>query len=215
MVDFPAPVCPTSVYGLTKYDQERLCLMWGAQHEVPVTALRFFNVYGPRLAMRGPHTEVLIRWMERIESGAAPIIFGDGSDVVDFVDVSDIARANLLAAQTAVSDDDKQRLAALGYVGGGSSVGLSLPGDSLPDPKDKVKVLEKYRHAADLAGGLKFDEAVALYREVLAEDPDMTDVWLQLAGRWRRENPGAIASKPAPVIALYCSGAGASQWRQL
>jgi tetratricopeptide (TPR) repeat protein len=99
-------------------------------------------------------------------------------------------------APTAVSDDDKQRLAALGYVGGGSSVGLSLPGDSLPDPKDKVKVLEKYRHAADLAGGLKFDEAVVLYREVLAEDPDMTDVWLQLAEVQIRRGsmPDAIAA---------------------
>lgn len=86
-----------------------------------------------------------------------------------------------IAAPDAVSDEDKQRLAALGYVGGGSSTALSLPGDTLPDPKDKVKILERYRHAADLAGELKFDDAVVLYREVLAEDPEMTDVWLQLA----------------------------------
>jgi tetratricopeptide (TPR) repeat protein len=86
-----------------------------------------------------------------------------------------------IEAPTAVSDEDKQRLAALGYVGGGSSTGLSLPGDSLPDPKDKVSILERYRRAADLAGDLKFDDAVAIYREVLSEDPEMTDVWLQLA----------------------------------
>jgi arylsulfatase A-like enzyme/Flp pilus assembly protein TadD len=84
-------------------------------------------------------------------------------------------------APGAVSDEDKQRLAALGYVGGGASASLSLPGDSLPDPKDKVKILEKYRHASDLAGDRKFEEATALYREVLAEDPEMADVWLQLA----------------------------------
>jgi arylsulfatase A-like enzyme/Tfp pilus assembly protein PilF len=91
-----------------------------------------------------------------------------------------IANASI-TAPGAVSDEDKQRLAALGYVGGGAREALSLPGDSLPDPKDKVRILEKYRRASELAGSLKFDEAVALYREVLAEDPEMTDVWLQLA----------------------------------
>lgn len=97
---------------------------------------------------------------------------------------------------SAVSDEDKQRLAALGYVGGGSSASLALPGDSLPDPKDKVRILEKYRQAADLAGDLKFDEAVALYREVLREDPEMTDVWLQLAEVQIRRGsmPDAIAA---------------------
>ena len=64
-----------------------------------------------------------------------------------------------IAAPSAVSDEDRQRLAALGYVGGGNNASLSLPGDSLPDPKDKVHVLEKYRHASDLAGALKFAEA--------------------------------------------------------
>lgn len=91
-----------------------------------------------------------------------------------------IANASI-AAPSAVSDEDKQRLIALGYVGGGSSAALSLPGDSLADPKDKVKILERYRHAADLAGKLRFDEAVTVYREVLAQDSEMTDVWLQLA----------------------------------
>jgi arylsulfatase A-like enzyme/Flp pilus assembly protein TadD len=89
--------------------------------------------------------------------------------------------ASPIDAPSAVSGEDKQRLAALGYVGGGSATPLSLPGDSLPDPKDKVKLLEKYRRAADLAGQLKYEEATALYKDVLAEDNGMTDVWLQLA----------------------------------
>ena len=70
---------------------------------------------------------------------------------------------------------------------------LSLPGDSLADPKDKVGVLEKYRHATDLAGELQFAEAAALYREVLAEDPEMTDVWLQLAEVYTRQGMQAEA----------------------
>jgi tetratricopeptide (TPR) repeat protein len=92
-----------------------------------------------------------------------------------------------IAAPSAVSDEDKQKLAALGYVGGGSEGSLSLPGDSLPDPKDKVHLLEKYRRAADLAGQRRFEEATALYRDVLAEDPGMTDVWLQLAEVYVRQ----------------------------
>jgi tetratricopeptide (TPR) repeat protein len=92
-----------------------------------------------------------------------------------------------IVAPTAVSDEDKQKLAALGYVGGGAAPSSSLSGDSLPDPKDKVHVLEKYRRAADLAGARKFEEATALYREVLADDPGMTDVWLQLAEVYVRQ----------------------------
>jgi arylsulfatase A-like enzyme/Flp pilus assembly protein TadD len=86
-----------------------------------------------------------------------------------------------IGAPSAVSDQDRQRLAALGYVGGGSSVALSLPGDTLPDPKDKVKLLERYREAVDLAGALKLDAAAAGFRAILGEDPEMTDVWRQLA----------------------------------
>jgi choline-sulfatase len=92
-----------------------------------------------------------------------------------------------IGAPSAVTDEDRQRLAALGYVGGGSNASLSLPGDSLADPKDKVRVLEKYRRATDLAGDLRFAEATTLYLEVLADDPDMTDVWLQLAEVYTRQ----------------------------
>jgi choline-sulfatase len=92
-----------------------------------------------------------------------------------------------IGAPQAVTDEDRQRLAALGYVGGGSSTSLSLSGDTLADPKDKVHVLEKYRHATELAGALRFAEAMALYREVVKEDPGMTDVWLQLAEVYTRQ----------------------------
>jgi len=95
--------------------------------------------------------------------------------------IESLISSTSIAAPSAVSDEDRQRLAALGYVGSGSAESLSLPGDRLPDPKDKVHVLEKYRRASDLAGGLKYAEATVLYRELLADDPEMSDVWLQLA----------------------------------
>jgi tetratricopeptide (TPR) repeat protein len=97
-----------------------------------------------------------------------------------------IANATI-AAPSAVSDEDRQKLAALGYVGSGASESLAQPGDSLPDPKDKVHVLEQYRLATDLAGQRKFAEATTLYKEVLAGDPNMTDVWLQLAEVYVRQ----------------------------
>jgi len=92
-----------------------------------------------------------------------------------------------IARPSEVSDEDKQKLAALGYIGGGASESLALSGDSLPDPKDKVRVLEKYRQATDLAGALKYAEATVLYKDVLAGDPDMTDVWLQLGEVYVRQ----------------------------
>ena len=68
-------------------------------------ALRYFNVYGPRMDVHGAYTEVLIRWMERIADGKPPLIFGDGTQTMDFICVPDIARANVLAAESDVSDE--------------------------------------------------------------------------------------------------------------
>ena len=67
-------------------------------------ALRYFNVYGPRMDIHGLYTEVLIRWMQRIAAGQPPVIFGDGSQTMDFVFTTDIARANLLAAASDVTE---------------------------------------------------------------------------------------------------------------
>ncbi len=68
-------------------------------------ALRYFNVYGPRMDIHGLYTEVLIRWMERIEPGQPPLILGDGLQTMDFVFTEDIARANLLAAASDATDE--------------------------------------------------------------------------------------------------------------
>jgi UDP-glucose 4-epimerase len=68
-------------------------------------ALRYFNVYGPRMDIHGVYTEVLVRWMERIESGEPPLILGDGSQTMDFIYIGDVARSNVLAASADVSDE--------------------------------------------------------------------------------------------------------------
>jgi UDP-glucose 4-epimerase len=67
-------------------------------------ALRYFNVYGPRMDIYGAYTEVLIRWMDRIAAGKPPLILGNGLQTMDFVYVEDIARANVLAARSSASD---------------------------------------------------------------------------------------------------------------
>src|SRR6202042_3929648 len=68
-------------------------------------ALRYFNVYGPRMDIHGVYTEVLVRWMERIESGEPPLTLGDGSQTMDFIYIGDVARSNVLAASADVSDE--------------------------------------------------------------------------------------------------------------
>jgi UDP-glucose 4-epimerase len=74
-------------------------------HGLPYVALRYFNVYGPRMDIHGNYTEVLIRWMERLEAGLPVVILGDGRTTMDFVYVEDVARANVLALTSDVSDE--------------------------------------------------------------------------------------------------------------
>jgi len=84
-------------YGTGKLMLEGLLRAYHAMHGLNGVALRYFNVYGPRMDTEGAYTEVLIRWMERIAKGQPPLIHGDGSQSMDFVHVQDIARANVAA----------------------------------------------------------------------------------------------------------------------
>ncbi|HEU5354347.1 MAG TPA: NAD-dependent epimerase/dehydratase family protein [Actinocrinis sp.] len=92
-------------YGAAKAFNEGMLRSFHAMYGLDYLALRYFNVYGPRMDAYGKYTEVLIRWMERIEAGQPPLIFGDGEQTMDFVDVRDIARANLLAARSPLTDE--------------------------------------------------------------------------------------------------------------
>jgi dTDP-L-rhamnose 4-epimerase len=101
-VPTPEHKAPTlsSVYALSKYDQERLCLMIGRAYNIPAVALRFFNVYGPRQALSNPYTGVLAIFAARLLNGNSPLIFEDGRQQRDFVNVHDVARACVLAAES-------------------------------------------------------------------------------------------------------------------
>ncbi len=92
-------------YGAAKTFNEGMLRSFNDMHGLPYVALRYFNVYGPRMDIHGVYTEVLIRWMERLERGEPPLIFGNGKQTMDFVYIEDIARANILAAESDVKDD--------------------------------------------------------------------------------------------------------------
>ena len=94
-----------TIYGAAKAFNEGLLRSFAEMYGLRYVALRYFNVYGPRMDVYGAYTEVLIRWMERIAAGQPPIIFGDGTQTMDFVDARDIARANVLAAESEVTDE--------------------------------------------------------------------------------------------------------------
>ncbi len=94
-----------TLYGAAKVFNEGLLRSFHAMRGLDYVMLRYFNVYGPRMDIYGLYTEVLIRWMERIESGKPPLILGDGQQTMDFVFTEDIARANLAAAVSDATDE--------------------------------------------------------------------------------------------------------------
>jgi len=94
-----------TVYGAAKAFNEGLLRSFNEMYGLPYVALRYFNVYGPRMDIHGVYTEVLVRWMERIDAGLPPVILGDGTQRMDFVYVDDVADANIAAAVSDVVDE--------------------------------------------------------------------------------------------------------------
>jgi len=95
-----APVGGETVYGLTKVDQEKLVLLWGRQTGIPTVALRYSCTYGPRQSIFNPYTGVIAIFCTRLLNAVPPVLYEDGEQTRDFSFVEDIARANLLAAET-------------------------------------------------------------------------------------------------------------------
>jgi dTDP-L-rhamnose 4-epimerase len=98
------PLFPTSVYAVTKQDQEQFCLAVGRSYGIPAVALRYFNVYGTRQALSNPYTGVCAIFSARLLNNNRPLVFEDGEQTRDFVHVSDIVQANLLALETNKAD---------------------------------------------------------------------------------------------------------------
>ena len=155
-----------TIYGAAKVFNEGLLRSFSAMYGLNYLALRYFNAYGPRMDTHGAYTEVFIRWMERIAAGQPPVIFGDGTQTMDFVDVEDIARANILAAKSTLTDD-------VFNIGSGTETSLSdvahalltVMGSTLqPEFAPERKVNPVPRRLADVSRGkrlLGFEASVS------------------------------------------------------
>ena len=100
-----APFNNRTIYGAAKIANEQTARAYTEMYGLRYLALRPFNIYGPRMDAFGVYTEVMIRWLEKLGRGDRPVVFGDGKQTMDFVFVTDVARANLLAAASDTADD--------------------------------------------------------------------------------------------------------------
>lgn len=144
LVPLPTPETKTpslaSVYALSKYDQERLCLMVGAAYGISTTALRLFNTYGPRQALSNPYTGVLAIFAARLLNGNPPLIFEDGEQRRDFVHVLDVAEACRLAYES------PQAAGQVLNVGSGRSVSVNEVARRLAEQLDKEHLTPETTH---------------------------------------------------------------------
>jgi dTDP-L-rhamnose 4-epimerase len=162
------PAAPESVYALSKYDQEKLCLLFGRAYSQPVAALRFFNVYGPRQALSNPYTGVLAIFAARYLNDKPPVIFEDGRQRRDFVHVRDLARACVLALETPAARD------AVFNVGSGGSCSVAEIATQLGRLLGKAHIEPELR-AQYRAGDIRNCFAdIAAARRGLGYEPQVT-----------------------------------------
>jgi UDP-glucose 4-epimerase len=180
-----------TLYGAAKTFNEGLLRSFHDMYGLPYVALRYFNVYGPKMDIHGVYTEVLVRWMERIAAGLPPLILGDGQQTMDFVYVGDVARANLLAADSDVTDE-------VFNVASGTETSLVqlataltevMGADLSPEFGPERKVNAVPRRLADTTSA----------REVLGFEAEVTlhEGLRRLVDWWQRERAGAALGVPA------------------
>ncbi|MHB8631005.1 MAG: NAD-dependent epimerase/dehydratase family protein [Candidatus Limnocylindria bacterium] len=177
------PLNGTTFYGSMKVANEQLARAFAHLHALPTTTLRYFNVYGPRMDVRSRFVEVMIRWLNLIDEGKPLTLLGDGSSSVDFVYVGDVARANMLACESAGPavivnvcsgvETTMRDLAALLLRLTGSPVGLefkpqsegALPARRVGDPARAAELLG-FKAETTLEEGVR--RLIEWRREVLA-----------------------------------------------
>lgn len=136
------PLRSTSIYAITKKNQEEQVMVFGKAHGLPVVALRYFNTYGPRQSLNNPYTGVAAIFLNRLKCGQPLLIFEDGEQQRDFVSVHDIAQANLLALEKKEADYN------VFNVGSGQPISIAALGDAIMKEYGKQvprDVVGKYR----------------------------------------------------------------------
>ncbi len=183
-IDEDHPLRGTTVYGAAKVANEQLARAFAHLHGIPTVSLRYFNVYGPRMDIRSRWTEVMVKWLDRIDRGEPLVVYGDGSASADYVYVGDVARANMLACQAAAAvvnvctgvETSLRELADVLLRVTGSNVGIEYrpePAGSLParrygDPARTAELLG-FRAEVSLQDGLR--RLIEWRREALIANP--------------------------------------------
>ena len=173
------PYANDTLYGAAKTFNEGLLRSFRSMRGLDYVVLRYFNVYGPRMDAFGVYTEVLIRWMERIAAGQAPLILGDGAQTMDFVFTEDIARANLLAAASDATDE-------VFNIGSSTEVSLLQLAELLQQVMGSGLPLE-FGPARAVNGVTRRLADITRAREVLGWKPEVSleDGLLRLVTWWR------------------------------
>jgi len=157
--DESKPLQCSSIYALSKKDQEEMSLLFGRTYGLPVVALRYFNIYGTRQALSNPYTGVAAIFASRLMNGNPPLIFEDGAQLRDFVSVEDVVRANLLAMESPQADG-----MALN-IGSGEPISIREVAAELAQAMDSditAELTQKYRAGdvrhcfADISAARKF-----------------------------------------------------------
>lgn len=178
-----------TMYGATKIAGEQFFRAFYEQHRLPYVALRYMNIYGPRMDDKGAYVSVIVKVLDRIDRGERPVVFGDGSQAYDFVHVEDVACANILALQSEATD-------AAFNVGCGVKTTinelvtrlLALSGSSLlPEyrPQEQMFVTHRVGSTERAAAGLGFTAVIGL------------DEGLRSVVEWRRTQPRPLAAAGA------------------
>jgi nucleoside-diphosphate-sugar epimerase len=184
-----------TLYGAAKAYNEGLLRSFHAMRGLDYVALRYFNVYGPRMDVHGVYTEVLVRWMERISAGEPPLILGDGKQTMDFAYIGDIARANILAAQADVTD-------AVFNIASGVETSLLELAQSLTRAMGAEDLGVEHGPARAVNGVTRRLADTSAAREQLGYEAslDLEEGLRRLVDWWRAEKAGAPA-EPARLLA--------------
>jgi dTDP-L-rhamnose 4-epimerase len=174
------PLKPTSIYAISKRDQEEMCLSVGKAYRIPVTALRFFNVYGPRQALSNPYTGVAAIFSSRLLNGKQPLIFEDGLQSRDFVHVKDIVQGLVLAMECETGNYEAIN------IGGGRSTSVRKVAEVLADQLGldiEPQIVNKFR-AGDIRhcfADISKAERLMGYRPTISFEEGMGDLiaWLR------------------------------------